>query len=181
MKKVLENVLKNYKKNKSVVEMAQARIDAWEAAIMNPEMILEVFSDDKSNSCWIGGGGYTKHSVVENEVMKKITRCEDESMKKEKYVEILKEYIKREKSKAFMPKLEISQVESMLSSLTNQERYVVECKYFENMSWGEIEIKINEKYRQKNYITTSGIRKINFMAIDKLIEVLEQVNALKVV
>lgn len=41
------------------------------------------------------------------------------------------------------------------------------------MFWNDIELNFNNKYRQKNYITVSGIRKMNAEALELLGEILK--------
>lgn len=61
-----------------------------------------------------------------------------------------------------------------MAALTKQQRFIVECKYFERMFWNDIEINYNDKFsRPKNYITVSGIRKMNTEALELLAEILE--------
>ena len=112
-----------------------------------------------------------KRSSVEIEVLKNEGNPEVEAAKRERCVCILREYIKREKSKIFWIKFEIEQLEKALASLTQEERHIIECKYFEKMTWNMVELSVNEKFRQHNYITVSGLKKINNAALNKLMSV----------
>jgi DNA-directed RNA polymerase specialized sigma subunit len=83
------------------------------------------------------------------------------------------EWISEEQSRIFHTRLEVTQIESALNALTQQERFIIECKYFEGMNWRSIEVNVNSKYREVNYITEAGIRKINSKALDKIKIVLD--------
>jgi len=83
------------------------------------------------------------------------------------------EWISEEQSRIFHTRLEVTQIESALNALTQQERFIIECKYFEGMNWRSIEVNVNTKYREANYITEAGIRKINSKALDKIKIVLD--------
>jgi hypothetical protein len=69
--------------------------------------------------------------------------------------------------------LEIEQVEKALEGLTPWERYVVGIKYFDNLSWRNIEVSFNKQFPQKNDLTDERLKQINGIAIGKLTEILE--------
>ena len=54
-----------------------------------------------------------------------------------------------------------------------QERYIIECKHIEKMFWRDIEISFNEKFRQQNYLTVSGLKKVNRSALEIMAKILE--------
>jgi len=86
----------------------------------------------------------------------------------------IKEIIKADKSRLFWPKLEIEQIDKAMEGLTPWEKYVVELKYFDGLSWRYIEMSFNKQFPQKNDITEERLRQINREAINKLSEILKQ-------
>ncbi|NLY47210.1 MAG: hypothetical protein GX053_14660 [Tissierella sp.] len=158
--KVIESALKDYKRKKSVIETTLLRIGAFKEAMEDPESFREIFPIPKVSL------GMPKADSVSSYVERSI-------IDKEEAIEILKEWIKDDKSRIYPYQIEIEQIDAALEALTMQERFIIECKYLEGMFWNEIEINFNNKFRQKNYITISGIRKMNSDALNMLSKILE--------
>lgn len=159
--KQVEEALLDYKRKKSVVETTLERIKVFERAINNPEEHEGLFLGPSKEPGMPKGSGYSGTSAVEHEVLSN-----------EEQTEVLKQWIKDDKSRIYPYEVEIKQIEGALKSLTHEERYIVECKYFEKMFWRNIEISFNDRFRQQNYITTEGIKKINRQALEILTEIL---------
>lgn len=83
------------------------------------------------------------------------------------------EILNDDKSRIYPYQIEKEQIDAALGALTKQQRFIIECKYFEDMFWRDIEINFNEKFRGQNYITVEGIRKMNRQAIELLAMILE--------
>jgi DNA-directed RNA polymerase specialized sigma subunit len=159
----IEKILREYKTKKSLVETTNARIEAYRNAINNPDLITEWSYSESSRELGMPGSP-TRNTL--SPVEKAI--CE-----KELTIDIMKDWINEDNSRIFRTRIEVSQIETALTALTKQERYIVECKYFERMSWRDIEINFNQQFRHQNYITESGIRKINVQAVETLKTILE--------
>lgn len=158
----IEKILRGYKTKKSIVENTNATIQAWEEAKLNPELIASWrYSIESRELGMPGSATRNTSSPIEREI------CDNELT-----IEELNNWIKDYKSKIYRLSIEVNIIEGSLNALTVQEKYVTELKYFEKLNWKDIEINFNQKCRQKNYITESGIRKINEQAIDKLNETL---------
>jgi hypothetical protein len=157
----LDKILKTYKKKKSYVETTIARIEAYKYALEHPEIRYNEYCISSKELGMPRGSG-TGGSPIEKFVVST-----------EKMNELLKQWIEEDESRMFPLKLEVNQIESAMMYLTGQEKYVIECKYFEGMLWKDIEINVNREYRQQNYITESGLKKINIRALNKLEEILE--------
>lgn len=159
--KIIENALRDYRRKKSVVETTLARIENYKETINNPDSFEYVFlGSPREPGMPRGTGG--KKSVVELAI-------ED----KEEAIGLLKEWIKDDQSRIYPYQIELEQLNGALGALTKQERFIIECKYFEGMFWRDIEISFNDKFRQQNYITVSGIRKMNSEALELLARILE--------
>lgn len=137
----IENILRQYKEKKSKVDIALARIGAWEKALQNPGMIVSIVNADE-RILGMPKGSFNITSPVERELCKE----EESEQTEEKIIETIKELIQTEQSRIYWLKLEIDTVTIALQALSVQERFVVECKYFERMTWREIEIEYNKKY-----------------------------------
>lgn len=154
----ITEILKEYKWKKSLVDTTLARIKAYKNVIDNPELISEWSWSESGKELGMPGAPLRNtSSPIEKQV------CQQELT-----VEILRQWIKEDESRIFRAKTEVEQVEKALEGLTLQQKYVVECKYFERMNWREIEININDHFRQQNNITESGLRKINAEALQQL-------------
>lgn len=159
----IEQLLRQYKTKKSLVESADARIKAWDHARVNPDIILENYYSMDSREPGMPGSPNRNIASPQERIL----------TERELTSNTLLDWIKEEESRIFHTKLEVTQIESALNALTQQERFIIECKYFEGMNWRSIENNVNSKYREVNYITEAGIRKINSKALDKIKIVLD--------
>ena len=158
--KIIEKALRDYKRKQSVVETTLARIENYKKTINNPDDFTAIYLGSPK------GIGMPRGTNISSPVESAITD-------KEKAIEILKEWIIEDKSRIYPYQIELEQIDGALNALTIQEKFIIECKYFENMFWRDIEINFNDKFRQQNYITDSGIRKINAESINLLAKILK--------
>lgn len=165
MKKIVESALKDYKRKKSLVETSKERISAWNYALNNFDVVEDVFANSKPDDCWILGSNRSSYPTNNSFV-------ESELIKRESNIELLQKFIREEESRMFLLNLEVSQIEKALGSLNTQEVFIVECKYFENMTWINTEKNFNEKFIDDGYITVAGLRKINSNSILKIVDIL---------
>ena len=156
----IEKALKNYKKRKSIVETIEIRIEAYERMLVEFDDDCFQISEPREPGMPHSpnrGGSSTEKAVMLMEVDR----------------EGMREIIKADKSRLFWPKLEIVQIDKAMEGLTPWEKYVVELKYFDGLSWRNIEMSFNKQFPQKNDITEERLRQVNKEAISKLIEILE--------
>lgn len=165
MKKTIEKALKDYKRKKYLVEASEERVEAWKHAIKNPEILESMFLNQNTSDAWIPGSQRSTNTVNSSSI-------EIELIKKEETIEKLLKLIEKEESKTFLLKLEVNQIDKSLLSLNDIEIFIIQCKYFEGMTWMDVERNVNEKFEDK-YITTSGLRKINCNTILKLNDILD--------
>lgn len=159
--KIIENALRDYKRKKSVVETTLARVENYKETINNPDSFEYVFlGSPREPGMPRSTGG--KKSLVELAI-------ED----KEEAIETLRQWIKDDQSRIYPYQIELEQIDGAMGALTTQERFIIECKYFENMFWRDIEINFNDKFRQQNYITYEGLKKMNKEALELLARILE--------
>jgi len=157
-------ILKEYKSKKAIVESAEARIEAWNNALMHPEM----WEKDYIPPSQPLGMPFPATRNIQSPVEKIVEH-------KEVTTEMIKEWIKEEESRIFFLKLEVKQIEIALNGLTQWERYIIECRYFDGLTWRNTEINFNEKFKQRNDLTEERIRQINREALKKL-EMIFQTN-----
>lgn len=160
--KVIEEALKTYKEKRATVKVTLERIEVYKNAINNPEEHNGIFLGTNREPGMPTGKGYKPTSIVEYEVLEW-----------EEQVEILKEWIREEHSRIYPLQIELEQITGALNALTEQERFIIECKYFENMFWRDIEVHFNDKYRQQNYITFEGLKNINRKALNLMGKILQ--------
>ena len=158
--RVIEKALRDYKRKKSVVETTLLRVEQFKKAIEDPDSFRYVLLGTSREPGM--PRGTSGSSSVE-------TAIED----KEKAIELLHEWIKDDKSRIYPYQIEKEQIDAALGALTKQQRFIIECKYFEDMFWRDIEINFNEKFRGQNYITVEGIRKMNRQVTELLAMILE--------
>lgn len=153
--KTLEKALREYTRKKAIIETTLERVKAYEEAINNPELIDGLFLGTGIELGMPRGKGFKPTSPIEFEVLE-IENASEE----------IKQWIKDDKSRIYPLLIEKEQIDMAMGALNKQQKYILECKYFENMFWRDIEIQFNDKFRGQNYITTSGIRKMNTEALD---------------
>lgn len=157
----IENALKEYPRKKSLVETTEARIEAYKEMLNNPN--IESFAMVLSSREF----GMPRSSIRTNSYIESLM------IQKQVTTEGITELITTEKSRIWLVKMEIQQIELALKSLTKQEQYLIECKYFEDMFWRSIELSFNEKFRGQDYITESGLRKKIKGALEQLAVILQ--------
>jgi hypothetical protein len=161
--KIIEDALKDYKRKKSFIETTKARIEVFEKALNSSEQDnWDVFLYASPTERMLSGASSGQGSSVEYTLLRG-----------EKRAERLKQWIKDEQSKIYPLEIEVGQIEGAMEALTKQQKHIIECKYFEEMFWRDIEISFNDTFRQQNYITVSGIRKMNSEALDILAGILK--------
>lgn len=165
--KIIEKALEDYKRKKSVIETSLERIEVFRRALNSPETGPEKWDI------------FLYQSPTERMLRGPIQKGSDGSpvewayLQGEKRIERLKNWIKDEESKIYPLQVEVKQIEIALEALTKQQRYVIECKYFEKMFWRDIEKNFNETFRNQNYITFERLKSINKEALAILSEILE--------
>lgn len=158
----LEKILKEYKTKKSIINTTNARIQAYTDAINNPELISSWSYSINNRELGMPGAPLRNTSSP-------IEACIcAESLT----IETIKNWINEDKSRIYKSNLQINIIEGALKALTEEERYIVELKYFEKMKWSNIEISFNNQFKQKNDITSEQTKKINVQAINNLLEIL---------
>lgn len=162
-KQRIEKVLREYKTKKSIVDTTNARIQAYTEAINNPEIIKTwSYTINNRELGMPGSPNRNTSSPVEKEVCSTMLT-----------VDLIKEWISEDKSRIYIYNLQINIIECALKALTEQERYIIILKYFERMSWTNIELSFNKEFRQKNDITSGQVKNINEQAINGLLEILQ--------
>lgn len=159
----IKNALKNYRINKAKVESAYAQIEAWEKIRDDPNI--------EKYGYYTSGReiGMPSSGRVVSQVEKEVFGVEEERALSR---ELVQQWIDDEKSRIWLTEMEVNQIEIALKSITAIERYIVECQYFENMTWASIEINYNEKYGVKNPVTEQTLKNNNSQALAKLSKIL---------
>jgi len=158
----LEKILRGYKVNKSIVDTTNARIQAYTDAMNNPELIASWgYSINTREPGMPGAPLRNTSSPIEREI------CDSELT-----IETIKEWIAEDRSRIYRYNLQTDIIEGALKSLTEQEKYIVELKYFEKMCWSNIELNFNNQFKQKNDISSEQIRKLSTQILDSLLVVI---------
>lgn len=160
LKKKVEASLRNYKTNISKIETTLLRIETYKEALDNPDLHDGLFLGKSKEPGMPRSNNFFTSSV------------EDEVLTLEEQNKILKQWIKDDKSRIYPLQIEVEHVKMALAALSDSERYIIECKYFENMFWRDIEVKYNDKYRTKNYITYEGLKRVNKDILENLCNIL---------
>jgi hypothetical protein len=159
-----QKVLKSYKEKKAIVEATKSRISAWERILHDPN--IEMYGYYTVNKEIGMPSAHSGKSQVEREVFS----VEEE---RELSRELVEEWIKEDKSRIFIPELEVDQIEKALMSLTTWEKYLIERKYFDNANWVSIELSFNEQFKTRNYTPFETLKNYNKCALDKITVILE--------
>lgn len=128
--KDITNSLKRYKENKEYIKIAKQRVVIWrnELNTKDPDELLDWFSDLKKTDTFgmpKGKGAY-------------ISPDELKVLGTEHIRERILYFIKAEESRIFSVELDVAKVEYGLNRLSNEERFIIECRHFENMTISDI-------------------------------------------
>ncbi|MDA8228737.1 MAG: hypothetical protein M0T74_13770 [Desulfitobacterium hafniense] len=156
---ILEERLKLYKKHKAEVNTTLQRIAVWEEALKSGELWL--FENSVSRIMGM------PHSASDTSPTERIAG------RREVTRELVEEWIEEDKSRMRYKKIELDQIDEALKALTCEQRTVIESKYFDVMSWRNIESVFNDRHSVgRGYIQTDGLRKINREALEILWQIL---------
>lgn len=140
--KDINNMLKNYMTNKAKIATIKDRLEIWYKAIKSEDIM---FIDVPESTLGMPKPKYKISSPVEKEI-------EYKEMDKKK----IEEMIKSEESRLYSLERNIRKLDIVFNILPERDMFLIECKYFENMSWMEIEDNYNNKYKKK--ITEKRLR-----------------------
>jgi len=155
----IEKALKNYKENKGKIATVEERCQYWQECLdtMTDEEIVSEFIDRKTDTYGMPKSKNNNSPVESIIIIREVTK------------EMVKQWIADDKARIRSLKTEIKQIEIALSSLTEEEKYVLECKCIDQWKWIQVEIEFNEKYRKNgNEITTEQLKKIKLKALRKM-------------
>ena len=155
----IQKMLKSYKEKKAVVDATHARIAAWERILLDPN--IEFYGYKLYNREIGMPSAHSATSQVEREAF---ANNENDDVTKE----LLEEWIKEDRSRIAPIEIEVEQVEHALKALTEQERYIINLKYFEGLFWANIEISFNKQYPNKQDVTEERLRQMHKEAKSKL-------------
>lgn len=154
--------LREFKKKKAAVDSTLARIETYKQFLQNENIELYTYVNCPDNfgmpkAPFSRGGSMVESAIFEKELDR----------------ELVQEWIKEDESRIFLLKLEVEQIEIAMKSLTAEQRFVIECKYFEGWIWRTIESAFNERFQKsREYISDRGLKFKNNEAIDILQEIL---------
>lgn len=158
----IEKALKNYKKNKGKIETTEERCNYWQHCLdsMTDEEIASEFVYEKQDTYGMPKSK-NNNSPIENEVIvHEVSR------------EMVKQWIKDDKSRIRPLKHEVKLIEIGLGSLTKEEHDVIECKCIDNWKWSQVEIAFNEKFRNEDNITIDQLKNIKAKGLKKMEEII---------
>ena len=159
----ITKVLKDYKNKKAMINTTIHRIEHLKTLLKKNNLhLLEYYS---KHYLKLGIHTYSISSPVENEVFGNIDK---NTMTKK----LIQEWIKEDCMRIYPLQIEVEQIEMALQALTKSEYYIIECKYFDNMTWIEIEMSYNSTFNTT--ITDMALIKKQQEAIHKLHNILNK-------
>lgn len=158
----IERALREYKKNKGKIETTEERCKYWKYCLdtMSDDEIASEFVDEKLDTYGMPKAKNNNSPVERIIIHKEVTR------------DMVKQWIKDDKSRIRPIKHEVKQIEIALGSLTEEENYIIECKCIDKWKWTQVEISFNEKFRNKREITEEQLKKIKIEALKKMEEII---------
>ncbi len=156
----IEKALKEYKTKKGKIETIRERCEYWQYCLdtMTDDEIAKEFIFESTDTYGMPKAKNNNSPTETSIVMKEITR------------EMVKQWIKDDKSRERVLEHEIKQIEIALGSLTEEENYIIECKCIDRWKWRQVEISFNDKF--KTNITEEQLKKKKKEAIKKMEEIL---------
>lgn len=157
--RIFEERLRLYRKHKAEVNTTLQRVEVWEQALKQGDLRMFEYSVSR-----LAGMPRSSNSSSPTEI---------EAGLREITVEMVRDWIEEDKSRVYYKKVEIDQIEEALKALTGEQRTVVTSKYFDCMTWRNIEAVFNERHSVgRVYITNEMLRKINKESLEILWEIL---------
>lgn len=154
--KDINTMLKNYMSNKAKIATINDRIETWNRALEDDTNIFEDVSESTLG---------LPHS-------NKITSpVESQAIQNEMNRKKVLEMIKTEKSKLFVLENEVRKLDIVFSILSEKEMFLIECRYFSNMNWQDIENSYNLKYNKT--ITEKRLRNKIAILKTKMLEIIK--------
>lgn len=156
-RKQIKKILYDHPRNKLLTEGILIRIGVLEEAKAHPEDYDGIFPTGS-------GCSLLRDSPVEYDMISSFNR--------EEQLEMLNKWIYEEKSKLNYIQRQIQTVEVALKSLTYEQQLVIELRFFERMSWADVEINFNANYK-KCYKAERTLVNICDKALDNLADFLQ--------
>ncbi len=132
--KDINHMLKNYMNNKAKIATLSERIDVWNRALEENENIFTNVSESTF------GMPKSKNRIY--------SPVESQALRNELNHRQAEELIKIAKSERIALEIEVRKLEVAFSTLSPKDVFLVECKYYENMDWHDIEISYNKNFNK---------------------------------
>lgn len=156
---ILEERLKLYKKHKAEVITTLQRISVWEETLKAGELWMFEY--------------YTSKILGMPHATTTTSPTESAVCRGEVTTELVQEWIDEDKSRMRYKIVEIEQIDEALKALTREQRTVIESKYFDEMTWRNIEVVFNNQHSVgRPTIYSDMLRRINKEALEVLWEIL---------
>lgn len=155
----IEDKLRNYKKNRAEVNTTLQRIAVWQEMLRDGDMSKFVNAPSITP-------GMPKAPIRQSSPVERIIE------ETEVTAELVQQWIEDEKSRIFLIKLEVEQIEEAMNALNAEQKYIIDKKYFEGWQWRTIEINFNEEFKHRPAIYERGLRFINKEALEILTDIL---------
>lgn len=155
-------ILESYKSKKAMIEATEKRIEAYKQMLQDNDVSKYALLSPSIEIGMPKSPGYSRTSQPEAAVLQ-------EGIDHETIMQLIND----EKSRIYWVKKEVEQIEAALKALTVWELFVVEAKYFNRLTWRDIEISFNKQFPQKNDITDERLRQISSDAVKKVVEILD--------
>lgn len=140
--KDINTMLKSYIKNKAKIATIAERINVWEKAL---DEGVNIFMKVPESTLGMPRAKNKINSPIEDIVL-------NEEMNEKQ----VKEMIKIEKNKKTALEYEVRKLDIAFSILNEKDMFLIECKYFENMDWVDIENSYNNTF--KKVLTVKGLK-----------------------
>ena len=159
----IEKSLKELNSKKGKIAAIKARISRWQECLdtMTDEEIASEFLHERIDTYGMPKAKNNKSPVENTVIIHEVTR------------EMVKQWIKEEKSKLNFLEYEVKQIDIALGSLTEEENFVITCKCIENWQWMQVEITFNEQFKNRKDVTCEQLKNIKKDALKKIKEILD--------
>lgn len=133
--KDINRMLKNYINNKAKIATLSERINIWNKALEENE---NIFTNTPESTFGMPRAKNRLYSPVESEAIRnELNRKQAE------------ELIKIAKSEKNLLEMEIRKLDIAFNILSPKEMFLIECKYYENLDWCDIEISYNKNFNKE--------------------------------
>lgn len=169
MKKKAIEYLKKYRNNIQTIDLIELEIQELNDILADDEQITILAEDTQVTVD-------REHVSSPSKASKKFSSVETKLLMKERIIENIKRRRGQFTAKLHRMKAEQRLVNTALKAVSEEERFVIRCRYIEKYTWAKTELKFNDTFNE--YLTDGALKKRMDKSLNEIGSVLDQASFL---